>query len=126
MTKDVCDRLGTLIVNDPIAQAFSRGNGKADPKAVLREKLGAADAFPSLATLLTRHAADAEVTGAVAFALYCLLDDPITGSANIARARATVGLEAALEHARSQFPDQDSPRWDVKQCAGGALDLMKQ
>ncbi len=121
---DVCEKLGKLVLGDPIAQMFSRENKLSDPKAVQREALGAAGAFPVLAAVLVRHADHSEAAGAVAYAVGCLLN--AKGDANVARARATAGLEAALRAARDKFADEDSPRNDVREYAGYALELMAE
>ena len=70
--------------------------------------------------LTPKHAYD--VTAAAAYAVCCVMG--FEGEANIARARATVGLQEALQAARDQFEDPDSPRWSVQECAGIALDLL--
>ena len=124
LVSDVCEKLGKLVLGDPIAEMFSRENKLSDPKAVQRETLGAAGAFPALAAVLVRHAADCEAAGAAAYAVGCLLN--AKGDANVARARATVGLEAALQAVRDKFADEDSPRNSVQQYAGYALELMAE
>lgn len=121
---EICDKLGELVFSDPIAQMYSRENKLSDPKAVHREALGVAGVFSALAVVLTRHADDPQLTGVAAHAVVSLLN--AKGDANTARARATVGLEAALRLARGKFADEDSPRWSVQECAGRALELMAE